>query len=66
MTELMEERRHLVPGDQRRLAVGRLGIVAAVIDDRQRLAQSRLLGEGTHPGTATLRGTTIVVAIEQR
>ena len=62
----MEERRHLIPCNQRGLSLWGFGIVTAVIDDRQLLAQSRLLGKGTHPGTATLRRTAIVVAIEQR
>ncbi len=53
--ELVEERRDLVEGQQRRLPLGRLRHVEVVDDDDRVVEQARLGDEGVHPGAAALR-----------
>ena len=65
VTELMEHGANLIPGNQCRLTLWSLGIVAYIIDNRQLSPLVALFGEGTHPGTATLGWATEVVAIEE-
>ena len=65
MAELMEHGGHLVPGDQRGLTLWCLGAVANIEDDRQLVPLATLLLETVHPGSTTLRRTTVIVAIEE-
>ena len=65
VAELVEERGHLVPGQQRGLSLRGLGVVAHIKYNRQLIALATLLGEAVHPGTASLRGTAEVVGIEE-
>ena len=65
MSELMEHRCHLIPCKQRGLTLGSLGIVAHIEDDGQLLALATLFLEAVHPCTATLGGTTEIIAIEK-
>ena len=54
VAELVEERRHLVEGQQRRLAGGGLGHVEVVDDDDRMLQQVVLRDQRVHPGPAAL------------
>ena len=65
MTELMEERRHLIPSEQRRFAFGCFRIVAHVEDDWHLVVAATLLSKAIHPRTAALRWATIIVGIEE-
>ena len=65
VTKLMEHGAHLVPGDERRLTFGSLGVVAHVVDDGELSALAALLGKGAHPCSATLGGTAEEVAVEK-
>ena len=65
VSKLMEHGAHLVPCEERRLSLGRLGVVAHVIDDGQLVALSALLGEAAHPCAAPLCGPAEEVAVEQ-
>ena len=42
VSKLMEHRLRLVPSEERRLPLGRLGIIADIIDERQLLAVAAL------------------------
>ena len=66
VTKLMEHGGHLVPCQQRRLAIRGFCRVAHIEDDGQVVPTASLLLEGVHPGSSALGGTTVVVAIEQR
>ena len=61
----MEHRRHLVPGQQRRLSFRSFGIVAHVEDDRQLLVAAALFGEAVHPCPTPLGRPAEIVAAEQ-
>ena len=50
--ELVEERVHVVEGEERGLAGRRLGEVAGVRDDRLRAEQAALVDEAVAPGPA--------------
>ena len=65
VAELMEERCHLVPGEQRRLSLGGLGIVANVEDEGYLFPEVALLGKRAHPCATAFGGTTEVVVVEQ-
>ena len=65
VAKLMEQRRYLVPCNQRGLALGGFGIVADIVDHRFLVTQAALLGEGAHPRAAALGGATEIVGIEQ-
>ena len=65
VTELVEHGGDLVPGEQRGLTLGGLGVVAHVEDDGQLMTLSALLLEAVHPRSAALGGPTEVVAVEE-
>ena len=67
MAELMEEGAGVVEGEQRRLALRRLGEVHDIDDDRPDIAaiEPLLVAEAAHPGAAALRRAGEVVAHEQ-
>ncbi len=65
VAELMEHGGDVVEADQRRLAIGRLGEVADVVDHRLGTGQAVLLDEHVHPGAAGLGVTLEVVGVEQ-
>ena len=64
MTKLMKQRAHLVPSQQRRLTLRRLGKVAHIIYNRLLSAISALLRKRTHPCATTLRRSAEVVVVE--
>ncbi len=66
MTKLMEQRDHVIPGNERGSACGRFLIVADVIDNRPGSLQCRLLHEITHPRPAAFAVTGVEVAVEER
>ena len=63
--ELVEEGRHLVERQQRRLTRRRLGDVEVVHDDRVGAAQSGLADERVHPRPAALRVARVEVEHEE-
>ena len=65
MSELMEERGHLVPREQGRLSFRCLGTVEHIEDNRQLLAHATLLGESAHPRPAPFSGSPVQVAVEE-
>ncbi len=65
MAELVEQRAHIVGGQQRRLARRALGEVVVVDDDRKGIAiDARLVAIGAHPRAAALGRTREVVGKE--
>ena len=66
VTELMEHRGYLVPGEQRGLTLWGLGIIAYIKDNRQLLTLTTLFLKSIHPRTTAFGGTTEVIAIEER
>ena len=67
MAEFVEQGARVVGRQQRRLALGALGEVHDVDDQRRDFAVQRLLvAQRGHPGAGTLRGTREVIAVEQR
>ncbi len=66
MTKLVEQGNHIIPGDQRGLAVGRFLIVADVVNHRTRGKFVRLLNKIPHPRAARFRVASEKVAVKQR
>ena len=65
VAELMEERRRIGEGDQRRLALRR-PVVVAIVQDQRNFAGNPVLGpERAHPGAGTLALAGEIVAVEQ-
>ena len=66
VAELVEQRARVVEAEQRRLALGGLGEVHHVDDDRADVAGELLLAaEAAHPGAAPLGGAGEIVAEEE-
>ena len=65
VSELMEHRGDLVPGEQRGLTLWCLGAVAHIKDNGQLLTLTTLFCEVAHPRATTFGGTTEVVTIEE-
>ena len=66
MTELVEQSARVVEAEQRRLAVGGLGEIADIDDERADIAgELFLIAQRGHPGAAALGGAGKIVAEEQ-
>ncbi|MNZ83305.1 hypothetical protein D3C78_1020280 [compost metagenome] len=66
MTKFMEQRDDVVPGEQRRLTVGRFLIITDVVNHRTCGKLVRLLNEIAHPRPATFGVPCKEIAIKQR